>query len=217
MAILVLVLGCAFIVARHDEYTALESTQKSIVKSNPALTAESNENHPQKNPKNSAWDSPSGHIFHNAFRWPEGTTVWAILLTLMAIAEQTLQTRRIAEAALRQTGVMAGQLEEMKRQAGWMEMQTGRMSRQADLMNRQNIFARESLAAARDSADAARLMPMLLLLKLALLNPKSEPNCPLNWTRLSPVCIFAARRGCRHSIGELNSMGRARHLKSSLR
>jgi hypothetical protein len=146
LAILVLVLGCAFIVARHDEYTALESTQKSIVKSNPALTAESNENHPQKNPKNSAWDSPSGHIFRdNAFRWPEGTTVWAILLTLMAIAEQTLQTRRIAEAALRQTGVMAGQLEEMKRQADLMEQQAAG-AREA---------AAEATTLARQSAEAA--------------------------------------------------------------
>ena len=42
-------------------------------------------------------------------------------------------------------------------QAGWMKEQTGRMSRQADLMNRQNVFARESIAATRNAADAAKL------------------------------------------------------------
>ena len=33
------------------------------------------------------------------FGWPEGIATWAILLTLLAIAEQTHQTRRAAEAA----------------------------------------------------------------------------------------------------------------------
>lgn len=42
-------------------------------------------------------------------------------------------------------------------QAGWMKEQTGRMSRQADLMNRQNVFARQSIAATRNAADAAKL------------------------------------------------------------
>jgi hypothetical protein len=108
----------------------------------------------------------------------------------MAIAEQTLQTRRIAEAALRQTGVMAGQLEEMKRQAGWMEMQTGRMSRQADLMNRQNIFARESLAAARDSADAAKANADAALAQISALKSKERAKLSFELDPFVPGLYF---------------------------
>jgi hypothetical protein len=36
--------------------------------------------------------------WYKVFSWPEGITTWAILLTLMAIAEQTHQTRRAADS-----------------------------------------------------------------------------------------------------------------------
>jgi hypothetical protein len=98
LVLLVLVLGCAFNVAIRDEHAALDDAQKSADKNKPALAAVPDKDHPQKNPKNSYWNSPSGHIFHNAFRWPDGTTVWAILLTLIAIAEQTRHTAKAAEA-----------------------------------------------------------------------------------------------------------------------
>ncbi|WP_263377303.1 hypothetical protein [Granulicella paludicola] len=39
--------------------------------------------------------------------WPEGVTVWALLLTLLAIAEQTSETRTAAQAALRQVNIQA--------------------------------------------------------------------------------------------------------------
>ena len=42
-------------------------------------------------------------------------------------------------------------------QARYMKEQTGRMGRQADLMNRQTLFARESIMATRNAADAAKL------------------------------------------------------------
>ncbi len=95
---LVLVLGLAFVVARHNEYATLQSAQESADKNKPAVAVEANKNHPRENPKQSAWDSPSGRIFRAAFGWPEGVTVWAIILTLMAIAEQTGQTARAAKA-----------------------------------------------------------------------------------------------------------------------
>jgi hypothetical protein len=38
--------------------------------------------------------------WYRLFSWPEGITAWAIILTLIAIAEQTAQTRVAAEAAL---------------------------------------------------------------------------------------------------------------------
>jgi hypothetical protein len=98
LAVLAVFLGFAFVIARHDEYTALKGAQEAACKNNSAAAGKPDECHPQEHSKNTAWDSPSGHIFHNAFRWPEGTTVWAIILTLLAIAEQTGQTRKATEA-----------------------------------------------------------------------------------------------------------------------
>jgi hypothetical protein len=98
LAILGVVLGFAFVIARHDEYATLSNAHEAAGKSNPAVAGKPNEYHPQEHPENSYWDTPTGHIFHNALRWPEGTTVWAIILTLLAIAEQTSQTRKSAEA-----------------------------------------------------------------------------------------------------------------------
>jgi hypothetical protein len=115
LVILAVCLGCALVIARHDEYSTLKSTQEAADKNNPALAGKPDENHPQEHVKNTAWDSPSGHIFHNAFRWPEGTTVWAILLTLMAIAEQSNETRKSAESVDKQTKELARQNRNMVR------------------------------------------------------------------------------------------------------
>jgi hypothetical protein len=38
--------------------------------------------------------------WYRLFSWPEGITAWAIILTLIVIAEQTMQTRNAAESAL---------------------------------------------------------------------------------------------------------------------
>jgi hypothetical protein len=87
--ILIVVLGLAYVIARRDEYASLNGGEKSANQNNPAVAGKPDKKHPQEHPENTGWDSPSGHIFRAAFRWPEGTTVWAIILTLMAIAEQT--------------------------------------------------------------------------------------------------------------------------------
>jgi hypothetical protein len=100
LAILGVLLGFAFVIARHDEISTLKGAYKARNENNPALSGKPDESHPQQNPKDSAWDSPSGHIFRRAFAWPDGTTIWAIILTLLAIAEQTQQTRKSADAAL---------------------------------------------------------------------------------------------------------------------
>ncbi|HEY2470482.1 MAG TPA: hypothetical protein VGI45_21985 [Terracidiphilus sp.] len=95
---LALVLGCAFVIARRDEYAANQSAPPSAQSDKATVAAQQDENHPQKHVENTGWDSPSGHIFHAAFKWPEGITVWAIVLTLLAIAEQTSATHKAAEA-----------------------------------------------------------------------------------------------------------------------
>jgi hypothetical protein len=45
-------------------------------------------------------------LLYRVFEWPEGITTLAILLTLLAIAEQTKETRRATEAALKQSNHM---------------------------------------------------------------------------------------------------------------
>jgi len=47
---------------------------------------------------------------YHLFAWPEGITVWAILLTLFAIAEQTNQTRRAADAGAETANAAYGSL-----------------------------------------------------------------------------------------------------------
>jgi hypothetical protein len=99
LAILAVLVGLAFAIAHHDEYTARQSAQKTADKSSPTIAGKSDENYARQYFNSSIWDSPAGHILHNAFHWPDGTTAWAIILTLLVIAEQTKATRRAAEAA----------------------------------------------------------------------------------------------------------------------
>jgi hypothetical protein len=120
LAALTVILGLAFIIARHDEYATLKGSQETASPNKAAPAVEPNQNHPQENPKYSYWDSPSGHIFHNAFRWPEGTTVWAIILTLLAIAEQTGHTRKAAEATQVSAKATQQQASFMKEQSDLM-------------------------------------------------------------------------------------------------
>jgi hypothetical protein len=57
--------------------------------------ARARENHAQEDVSDTQQDTPGWYGF---FRWPNGTTAWAIILTLLAIAEQTTQTARAAQA-----------------------------------------------------------------------------------------------------------------------
>jgi hypothetical protein len=100
LAILVVVLGLAVFIAGQDERAAQESAQKAALKDNGALSTKAGENHPQENVADSERDGPSWYGF---FRWPVGTTTWAIILTLMAIADQTKQTAIAAKATQQAT------------------------------------------------------------------------------------------------------------------
>jgi hypothetical protein len=81
-----LVFGLAIYVAIQDERAAQQSAQESQQSSKSAIPAVPDANHPQQNVSNTERNSPSWYGF---FRWPSGTTTWAILLTLFVIAEQT--------------------------------------------------------------------------------------------------------------------------------
>lgn len=50
-------------------------------------------------PENSEWYSPSGLLMYSVFGWPNGVGVWALIITLFAIAEQSVATTKQAEIA----------------------------------------------------------------------------------------------------------------------
>ena len=96
VAMFAVVFALAVFVARQDERAAQERTQKSAQLGNATVSANPDEQHPKKHRKYRR-NAPGWYSF---FRWPNGTTTWAIILTLLAIAEQTSQTRKAAEATL---------------------------------------------------------------------------------------------------------------------
>src|SRR5271157_600110 len=100
LAFVVVVLGLAFVVARQDQRAADQSAQKAAELHKAAPTAITDEHHPQEKVYKPDGDSPSWDflLFLGLFRWPIGTGTWVIVLTLFAIAEQTSQTRKAAEA-----------------------------------------------------------------------------------------------------------------------
>ncbi|MGB8887048.1 MAG: hypothetical protein WCC87_10020 [Candidatus Korobacteraceae bacterium] len=81
----------AIYVARQDKRAATQDAHLG----NGAVSAKTDEKHLQKDVSDTAGYGPSWYGF---FRWPNGTTTWAIILTLLAIAEQTRQTARAAKA-----------------------------------------------------------------------------------------------------------------------
>ena len=95
-----MILVCSFVVAHHEEYASDQAAAVSTQPDKSAITAEPDKYHAQENLNKSHWDAPRGRIFREAFRWPQGTGIWALILTLLAIAEQTEHTRKSAQAAL---------------------------------------------------------------------------------------------------------------------
>ena len=56
----------------------------------------------EANPKETRVEVPGWlQVSYQAVGWPEGVTVWALLLTLVVIAEQTDETRRSADISSR--------------------------------------------------------------------------------------------------------------------
>jgi hypothetical protein len=96
LAAFALILGLAVYIACQDERTAQQSAQNATHLGQNAVAAKADEQHPQENVGNPERHIPSWYGF---FRWPNGTTTWAIILTLLAIAEQTKQTAKAAKAA----------------------------------------------------------------------------------------------------------------------
>lgn len=85
--------------ANQDAQTTGEHSTGSGWEKSPQ--ADSNSSNPEHTLKG-GWDL--GYLF---FGWPNGITIWALVLTLFAIAEQSGETARAAEASLKQANHFA--------------------------------------------------------------------------------------------------------------
>jgi len=98
LVVFALVFGLAIYVSIQDEHAAQQPAQKATQPDKTTPSDKANEDHPQKETTYPERNTPNWYGF---FRWPLGTTTWAIVLTLMAIAEQTKQTARAANISER--------------------------------------------------------------------------------------------------------------------
>jgi hypothetical protein len=98
VAILALIFSLAIYVYIQDQRSATNSARQGAPPTDTISAADAHSNHPQRDTEHSGWNPPR---WHKLFTWPEGITTWAIILTLMAIAEQTKQTARAANISER--------------------------------------------------------------------------------------------------------------------
>jgi hypothetical protein len=94
IAALLVLGGCVF-VSRQDQETRDKYEQKCSQFNASAIPPTRHQEDCEEGAEDAARHLPR---WYRIFGWPEGITTWAILLTLMAIAEQTNQTRRAADA-----------------------------------------------------------------------------------------------------------------------
>jgi hypothetical protein len=95
LAGLFLVFGLALYVSVQDGRTTPQSTQKNAELNKGTLASKADENHSQENVAKPERNAPR---WYRLFRWPDGTTTWVIVLTLMAIAEQAKETAKATKA-----------------------------------------------------------------------------------------------------------------------
>lgn len=127
VAIFAVIFGVTVFVSVENRRDAQRAAQPINASTSPSA----HDDHPQENAKKSEPASPRWFGF---FNWPEGITAWAIFLTLFAIAEQTKQTKKAAEAALISANAASAQIGEMRSQAGILRRQIELMKEQSDLM-----------------------------------------------------------------------------------
>ena len=92
----VVIFGLSVYVSHQTQRIAEQGAQQTTQASSATPTSSAQDNHAQQDEKKPKWYI---QFLYRLFTWPEGVTAWAIILTLMAIAEQTKQTTRAAEAA----------------------------------------------------------------------------------------------------------------------
>jgi hypothetical protein len=105
------ILGCSIYVSHQDQKIRDRYEQKCAQLNASTISPAPHQEDCEKGAENAARHLPH---WYRVFGWPEGITTWAILLTLLVIADQTAQTRRAADAT-------RDSVEAAKRQADLME------------------------------------------------------------------------------------------------
>ena len=85
----------ALYVSVQDKRASEEGAQKTTEPDNHTPTTKADEKHTQENVSDAERNTPGWYGF---FRWPNGTTTWAIILTLIAIAEQAGESAKATRA-----------------------------------------------------------------------------------------------------------------------
>jgi hypothetical protein len=134
----VLLLGTTIYVTIQDQHATEQTPQQTAQQPNSPTTFSKSDKQSQDNTQKPSRNLPS---WHRLFTWPDGMTAWAILLTLWAVAWQSNETRKAAQAALTTANAAKTQIKVMRTQARHMEDQTK--------------ILRDSVAAAKQAADAA--------------------------------------------------------------
>jgi hypothetical protein len=103
LAIFAVVIIASVFVSTQNENYAKDAAQESTQIRNPVSPRDTNEEQPQANTSQAKRNPPSWYLVAAPyFAWPNGVGAWAVFLTLFAIVEQTRETGKAAEAALRQ-------------------------------------------------------------------------------------------------------------------
>ncbi|MGA7057346.1 MAG: hypothetical protein WBY78_07915 [Terriglobales bacterium] len=84
-------------VAIQDQHYTNTAARERTQFADGATSTETHNEHSNPNTDNPKGNPPSWYRF---FAWPDGVTVWAIFLTLIVIAKQTVETAKAADAAL---------------------------------------------------------------------------------------------------------------------
>ncbi len=93
----VVIFGLTVYVSRQTQQITEQGAQQSAPAAYGSTASNVQDKHAPEDTNIPKLNTP---FWFRVFTWPEGVTAWAILLTLFAIAEQTKQTRKAAEAAL---------------------------------------------------------------------------------------------------------------------
>jgi hypothetical protein len=95
VAVLALIFALAIYVAIQDQSSAAKFAKQGTTQTDTVSAADTHNNHPPKNTEDTKWNPPG---WHRLFAWPEGITTWAIILTLLAVAEQARESAKATQA-----------------------------------------------------------------------------------------------------------------------
>lgn len=94
----VIIFGLAVYVAFEDGHYTQEVAQRNSDIDKSATTTNAIEKHSRESVPDFEQHAPSWYGWYDFFRWPNGTTAWAIILTLMAVAAQARESAKATEA-----------------------------------------------------------------------------------------------------------------------